>query len=246
MSSNSPRIRGDSPSYDAPYPIGQIPDGVVLSIGKQIVHRRAVGMGDITGDDFGSIFADSIGGVHKASPVGIADVNWNGCAWSVKTVKAKQPFKQGKVRLISGRNSPDYSLGIENPRANISHTGRAVLSIWNQRVNAALDEHSDMRVMILIRNIETQEFVLFEEEAHRFVPDEYRWEENKRKNFCGYDRLTNKQRFTWQPHGSQFTVHRDVPHSARKFKITRSVPLVEPDVVLDYIQFRDNWVEIVG
>lgn len=252
MSLNSPRIREGSGHYDAPFPFGEIPDHVIVSIGKQIVHRLAVGMGDITGDDWGSIFADSVDGVHRASPIGIADVEWNGCGWSVKTVKHDNPFRARKVRLISGRNSPDYSLGITDPHKNIDHTGRAVLAVWNQRINVAQDAHPDLRIMVLVRNVQTKEFLVFEKEGHRFAAENYRWEytkprkKNAHRNLEGFNRLSNKKEFTWQFHGSQFTIHTDIPPSARRFKIMKNVPLVDPAVVLDYVQFSDDWVSILG
>jgi len=39
------------------------------------------------------------------------------------------------IWLISGRSSPDYSYGISDPHENVQKTGRAVLEIWNERVN---------------------------------------------------------------------------------------------------------------
>ena len=47
----------------------------------------------------------------------------------------ERPLTQvGKtIRLISGRNSPDYSLGMSDPRAKLDSTGHAVLSICNKR-----------------------------------------------------------------------------------------------------------------
>ena len=241
----NPRLRGNRPRRSDPYPLGEIPDEVLRKIGKQIVHRLAIGMGDITGDDFGTIFADAIGGVHRSSPLGIADVEWNGCAWSAKTVKKANPFKQSRVRLISGRNSPDYSMGIEDAHADISRTGSAVLSIWNARVNEALDEHDDLRIIVLLRNIETREFVLFEEEARRFAPSEYDWSFTDKGNLKGSHRQSHLHTFTWQFHGSQFTVFRDVPSSARRFKIIPDVPMVSPDAILDALKFNEDWIGII-
>lgn len=212
---------------------------------KQIVHRLAIGMGDLEGNDFGTIFANSIGGVHRSRPLGVADVEWNGCAWSVKTVKEKRPFKKQRVRLISGRNSPDYSVGIENPHADIDATGRAVLQIWNARVNEALDEHDDLRVVVLVRNIETREFVLFEEEAVRYVPDEYEWSYTPRGNLQCTHRLSGKHTFTWQFHGVQFTVLRDIPPSARRFKIVPNVPLLDPEDIIEYVGFGEHWIDFL-
>ena len=224
--------------------MGEIPDSVLVGIGKQVVHRLAVGLGDITGDDFGTIFSEAIKGVHRSRPLGIADVVWDDCAWSVKTVKANQPFQQRSVRLISGRNSPDYSLGISDPHIDPSATGKAVLSIWNARVDEAMDEFDDLRIVALVRNIAAREFVLFEEEAQRFVPGDYWWTFNERNNLEGRDKVSHNHRFTWQPHGSQFTIIRDVPGSSRHFSVAPNVPLVEPDVVLKAVGYSDDWIRV--
>lgn len=206
----------------------------------------AVGHGDITGDDFAGIFADAISGLHRSSPLGIADVAWNGCGWSAKTVKASNPFEQTRVRLISGRNSPNYSHDISDPLADLEATGRAVLEIWNARVDEALSEHDDLRIFVMIRNMEAREFMLFEHEAVRFIPNDFRWEKNGRGNIEGYDKRTGEHRFTWQPHGSQFTIIHAVPSSPYRFRITRKPGLVEERHVLNLIRFDDSWIETVS
>lgn len=210
------------------------------------MHRLAIGHSDITGDDFGTMFANAVGGEHRGRPLGVADVALNECAWSVKTVQGALPFKLPIVRLISGRNSPDYSLGISNPRTNPQDTGRAVLSVWNARVNEALDEYDDLRIVIMIRNMQTREYRIFEEEAQRFTPTDYSWEFNKKGNLEGKNRTTGEHAFTWQPHGSQFTILRRVPASARRFSIKPNVPMVQPDTILAAIRFKPEWVTIYG
>ena len=224
--------------------MGQIPDAVLREVGKQIVHRLAVGMGDIEGNDFGTIFANAVGGEHLSRPLGLADVLWNGCAWSVKTVKLGRPFRANHARFISGRNSPDYSLGITDPHVDAAATGRAVLAIWNSRINRAMEECEDLRIAFLVRNIAAKEFVLFEEAAQRFIPDDYLWSFNKSNNLEGRGKVSGKHWFTWQPHGSQFTILRDIPGSARQFTINHNVPLVDPAAILAHVQFRDSWIEI--
>ena len=89
------------------------------------------GRKDITGEDWGDIFSKAIDGKHLNSPLGIADVVKGKTAWSMKTVKTAHPLTAKKVRLISGRCSPDYSYGIEDPHADIQKTGETVLAIWN-------------------------------------------------------------------------------------------------------------------
>ena len=246
MSSIDPRLRGRASRRNEPYPLGQIPDEVLFTIARQLVHRLAIGHGDITGDDFGTIFANAIGGEHRGRPLGIADVEFNNCAWSIKTVQATLPFEAEKVRLISGRNSPIYSLGISDPLANPENTGRAVLAIWNARVNEALDHYNDLRIVVMIRNMATRQYLIFEEEAQRFTATDYHWLVNKRENLEGHNRLTGEHTFTWQPHGSQFTVIRHVPASVRRFAIAPNVPMVQPDTILAAIKFKPEWITIYG
>jgi hypothetical protein len=56
---------------------------------------------------------------------------------SIKTVKHKRSHSAKIIRLISGRNSIDYSLGIPNPHENVAKTDADVLSIWNEKINVA-------------------------------------------------------------------------------------------------------------
>lgn len=239
-----PRLRGGRPQRKSPYPLGQFPDEMLIKIGKQIIHRLAVGYVDITGNDFGAIFASAASGVDYTSPQGIVDVGRGSCGWSIKTVKVKKPFAQRSVRLISGRNSPTYSQNIDEFFSDKQKTGEAVLSIWNARVNEAMNEYSDLRIAVLIRNIKTREFVLFEEEIQRYTPNNFRWKLNKNRNFQGHDAISDRHCFTWQPHGAQYTIIRLVPGSARRFKIVHDIPIVSPSAVLKDIQYRDDWIQI--
>ena len=67
------------------YPLGQIPDDVIYNIAKWMTYHFAVGKSDITGDDWGDIFAKAIGGGHLDKPLGLADVIYEGMAWSTKS-----------------------------------------------------------------------------------------------------------------------------------------------------------------
>jgi hypothetical protein len=51
------------------------------------VYNFAVGKSDISGEDWGDIFAKAVDGGHLSSPVGLADVVLEGQAWSVKSVR---------------------------------------------------------------------------------------------------------------------------------------------------------------
>ncbi|MDE0083249.1 MAG: hypothetical protein OXT72_11450 [Gammaproteobacteria bacterium] len=227
-----------------PWPVGEIPNRVLYSLGKQFVHRMAIGFGDIDGNDFGTIFANAVDGDHRASPLGLADVAANGTAWSVKTIKAKYPRTATTARLISGRCSPDYSLGISDPRKNPEATGRAVLAIWNARINESLDEYDRLRVAVLIRNFEAREFCLFEQPIELLPATEYRWQFNRNNNLEGFEKATGRHCFTWQPHGSQFTIKRTVPGSARYFTIKRQPELHGFEAVLKWVGYRDSWISV--
>jgi len=228
-----------------PWPVGECPDRVLIGIDKQLVHRLAVGHTDITGDDFGNIFAAAVAGTHQDRPLGLADVFANGTAWSVKTVKHNAPHQAKTVRLISGRNSPDYSVGISDPRADPEATGRAVLTIWNRRVDISLDRHcGELRLAVMLRNMTTLRFRLFESPAEIYPTGDYRWAFNARGNLEGFNKATKAHCFTWQPHGSQFTVIRPIPGSARTFSINRTVPLVEPQHVLRLVHYDSSWISL--
>ena len=111
------------------YPLNEIPDNVIVDIAGFFAYLLYTGRRDISGADWGDAFASAIEGQHLDSPVGIADVVKGKMAWSMKTVKAADPMNVRKVRLISGRCSPDYSYGITDPHADIQKTGRAVIGI---------------------------------------------------------------------------------------------------------------------
>lgn len=168
------------------------------------MYNFAVGKSDINGEDWGDIFAKAIDGDHLNRPVGLADVVLDNMAWSMKSVKNNQPLTCSKIRVISGRCSPDYSYDIANPHDDIEQTGRAVLNIWNERINIALDHFNPLRSSILIRN----------------------------------------PIFTWQPHGSQFTIIYDVSQSATLFKIKRP-PVFDFSETLSQIGFGDDWVTFI-
>ena len=72
----------------------------------------------------------------------------------------------------------------------------------------------------------------------------YRWEENNNGNLIGIDLETGDIRFTWQPHGSQFTIHTRVPKNAVKF-IIKQPPILDVEETLRQIHYNDNWVEIL-
>ena len=99
-----PRLRdGNKKTSIELYPIGQLPSKALVEIGKAIAYKIAVCQTDISGDDWGDIFADAFGAEHLASPLGLVDVLFEKMAWSTKTVKAINPHTATNIRVISGR-----------------------------------------------------------------------------------------------------------------------------------------------
>lgn len=238
------RLRGNPTVQEGPWSVGDIPNGIVLEVGRRMVYRLAVGAEKVSGDDFGDMFAKAAGGYHRASSIGLGDVVLADTVWSAKTVKSGNPHGQSAVRLVSGRMSPDYSAGISDPRADLTKTGNAVLAIWNARVNELRSQHSDMRLVVLLRNMSTLDFCMFEQPIAVFPHADYSWQLNKRRNLEGRDKVSGIHVFTWQPHGSQFTIIRSVPGSARRFTIRKHPQRIGFRQVLDGVGFEDSWIAI--
>ena len=167
MEKNHPKLRDSKKLVThEPYPINEIPQELIKKIGKQLVYMLCVGRHDITGDDWGNVFAQAIGGKHLQSPVGIADVVYGKMAWSMKTIKKGNPHTtKAGIRLIIGRNSTDFSFKLENPREDPQKTGDYVLQIWNKRVLNAYEKYTTLRTCVLIRSNDLTSFSLFEEDA---------------------------------------------------------------------------------
>lgn len=240
-----PKLRDSRHLIDNLYNIGDFPEDVITDIGASIVYLAYTGRKDMTGNDWGDIFAEAIGGHHLSSPVGIADVVKDRLAWSLKTVKAANPFKASNARIISGRCSPDYSYGILDPHEDIQKTGEAVLAIWNSRVDIAMSHYSILRECILIRNNDLTEFSIYENYLEHAKISDFVWEENKNGNLEGINRYTGMRSFVWQPHGAQFTVLEKVPSNALHFKL-RHPPRLDKKDCLDAIGFNPSWVEIIS
>lgn len=180
-------------------------------------------------------------GEHFRSPLGIADVALGNTAWSAKTVVARNPVAAAQVRLISGRNAPVFSFGNDDPFADIQETGQQVLQIWNARVEEATQQYPNLRTVVLMRDMERFRFKIFEAQTAQFDPADYSWSRNARNNLEGRAVQGRTHTFTWQPHGSQFTIIRQVSGSARSFEIKKPGTL-DPQQVLANLGYADNWV----
>lgn len=241
---HTPKLRDSARRQSRePFLINEIPEEVLFKIAEHFIYLLSMGRKDLTGSDWGDALAFAVGGDHLDSPLGIADVTLDGTAWSCKTVKVADPFCVKTTRLISGRCSPDYSYGIANPHEDIERTGRAVLEIWNERVNIARDYFNPVRTIVMVRSNDLSKYVVFEEETVRYNVSDYEWSSNKNGNLIGVDRTTGEQRFTWQPHGSQFTIHASVPPSAARFSI-RLPEVISKESILSGVGYDPSWVTI--
>ena len=93
--------------------------------------------------------------------------------------------------------------------------------------------------MVLIRNMEAKEFVLFEDDNACFLADNDTWTMNKRGNCEGREIATGRHWFVWQPHGSPCTVIRTGPGSARRFAMNRAVPKSARETIWKSISWDD-------
>jgi hypothetical protein len=200
----------------------------------------------IEGPDWEKIFAHCINAEWKPSNVGLDDVVLGSFGWSAKTVKATNPFNAKRVRLISGRNSPTYSFGVSDIRVvDPCDLGAHVLSIWNERVSAIRQNYKELRTVILVKSNDLSELVVFEFETIRYDPELFTWRWNKNKNLEGYKIDTDDHVFTWQPHGSQFTIVEEVPKEKLALRIKQPTQL-KTDDVLAGVGFNPSWIEVVN
>lgn len=194
-------------------------------------------------DDWPAIFAAAINGELFNSSIGIADLALGTTGWSAKTVGPGQVYASGNhVRLISGRNDVGYAYENPNPFADIQETGRQVLQIWNHRVEQANQQYPNLRVVVLVRDMDNFRFQLFEHQAVQFDPANYTWSLNRSgRNLEARTVQGNEHSFTWQSGGKQFTIIQPIAGSARSFTIRRPETL-DVEQVLNNLGFDDSWV----
>ena len=140
------------------------------------------------------------------------EVTLDSCAWGAKTVKVKKPSSTSRIRLISGRNSPAYSFG-QNQVADVDPVmiGRMVIEIWNERVYSIRQNYKHLRTIVLMKSDDLSEVGVFEFNTIAYDYTKYDWHWNKNNNLEGRHHITKEKMFTWQPHGSQFTITEKVP-----------------------------------
>jgi len=244
MNDKSPKLRTVNKTPPA-YELNKFPKEFPYIVGKEIIYLLATkGKANLIGSEWEEIFAKAIGANWKNSNVGLDDVKFGNTAWGSKTVISTNPSRQKDVRLISGRNSTVYSYGDKlDTSADPNKPGKQVLKIWNDRVSAVREKFDHLRTIVLIKAKDLSEVVVFEFETIRYDPELFYWEWNKEKNIEGFGKETKRHFFTWQPHGSQFTIIEDVPKDSLIIKI-RKPKLFDREKVFEDVGFDKSWITI--
>ena len=245
MKRKTPKLRTVE-KYKALYPLNKFPKDFAIKLGKEIIYLLASrGVPRLEGSDWEEIFARTIGAEWKPSNVGLDDIAHEQIAWGAKTVKNRRPSTVSKIRLISGRNSPIYSFGDkEISECNPNELGEKVLAIWNERVAGIRKLYKHVRTVVLIKSDDLLEVAAYEFETIIYRPEYYYWQWNERNNLEGFSKDTENHTFTWQPHGSQFTIIEKVPDERLSIRLKKP-PTLDHNQVLDAIKFDDSWIEII-
>lgn len=240
----TPKLRTVNKSKSA-FKLNQFSKDFPYRLGRELIYILASkGKPELEGSEWESIFADCIGAEWKPSNVGLDDVILGNTAWGAKTVKSSNPSKQKKIRLISGRNSPVFSFGSSiDTTSDPSVIGSQVLQIWNERVSAIREKFKHLRTVVLIKSGNLQEVVVFEFETVRFDTELFSWEWNKNNNLIGKNKKTAEHKFTWQPHGSQFTIIENVPDESLIIQI-KQPQILNKEEVLQALGVDDAWIKV--
>ncbi len=246
MTKNSPRLRTVT-KVQPPFSLNDFPKDFGFKVGKEIIYLLATkSVQSLEGSEWEKIFAKCIDADWKPSNVGLDDVSLKNCAWGAKTIYSTNPENQSIARLISGRNSPAYSFG-DSKVTDIppKPLGEKVLEIWNERVSAVREKYKHLRTVVLLKSKDFQTFSIFEFDSVRYDYEKYDWKWNKRGNLEGIDKTNNSHRFTWQSHGSQFTILEKIPQKKLIVKINKPT-LIDSDKFLESIGFKDDWITIIN
>ncbi|MCI0449117.1 MAG: hypothetical protein L0Y79_04925 [Chlorobi bacterium] len=241
----TPKLRTVTKSL-SPFPLNEFSKDFPYILGKELVYLLATkGKPVLEGPEWEAIFANCIGAEWKPSNVGLDDVILGNTAWGAKTVKAIKPSNQKSVRLISGRNSPIYSFGEKIDTSTDPNTiGKFVLDIWNERVSSVREKFKNLRTVVLIKSSDLTEVVVFEFDTIRYDNELFVWEWNENKNLIGIEKSLKEHKFTWQPHGSQFTVIEKVPNKNLIIKIKKPKTL-NKEKILKSLKFDKSWVTVI-
>lgn len=242
--SNEPKLRTVNKAKP-PYELNKFPKSFIDTLGKELVYLMATKDSySLEGNEWEQIFANCINATWKPSNVGLDDIILGSCCWGAKTVIAssKNILNQKTVRLISGRNSPAYSFEEDNIlHQDPNYIGRLVLDIWNERVSAVRQIYKFVRTVVLVKGKTFDEFMVFETDTVRYDSELYEFKWNKKNNLEGYSKADGKHCFTWQPHGSQFTIIEEIPSNYTAIKVKKPDKL-DKKQVLDAVGYNKSWI----
>ena len=227
-----------------PYQMNKFPSSFIEKFAEDIVYMLATkDTMSLEGTEWEQIFANCINALWRPSNVGLDDIILDNCCWSAKTVKASGNIgTQKAVRLISGRNSPTYSFGVDRiAETDPNEIGKMVLDIWNERVSGIRQYFKFARTVVLVKGHEYREDWIFETETVRYDADQYVFEWNSRGNLEGFTKNGHIHKFTWQPHGSQFTIIEEIPAERYHLKI-RIPEKLDKQSILKALKFDKSWV----
>ncbi len=96
------------------------------------------------------------------------------------------------------------------------------------------------------------ELGIFEFDTVLYDPDLYEWQWNEHNKLLGFRKRDSFHTFTWQPHGSQFTIIETVPEDLTvinikpdyQFNMNQSVSDEIKDMVLKSINYKESWINI--
>ena len=128
--------------------------------------------------------------------------------------------------------------------ADPNHIGELVLDIWNERVSGVRQFFKFVRTVVLVKSKDFSDFLIFETDTLRYDPELYFFEWNARGNLEGYRKDNGEHKFTWQPHGSQFTIIEKIPEERLHLQI-RQPEKIDKELVLQTIGYNRDWVHII-
>lgn len=241
-----PRLRTVQKAV-APFEVNKFPAKFVDTLARELVYMMATKQSmSLEGNEWEQIFAKCVGAQWKPSNVGLDDVVLDNCCWGAKTVFGKANIaKQETVRLISGRNSPTFSYGIDKITSENPDTiGKMILEIWNERVSAVRQIYKFVRTVVLVKSKDYGEYLIFEFDTIRYDPELFYFKWNRRNNLEGYEKSTNEHKFTWQPSGSQFTIIENIPETRMHIAIKKPEQL-DKDSLLQALNFNSSWYKVI-
>ena len=194
----------------------------------------------ISEHEWASVFARCIGADWSSSECRWSVTRKDGIAWCAKIITNCLPHKVKHV-VLEFNGFDVGNVHTEEP----NQLGEMILGVWNARIAEVRKQFATTRTVVLIKGDDLSTVSVFEEEALRFLSEEYEWDWNQKDDLEGYVKETGVKRFTWQPHGSRFSITTNVPDNCLKIRICRP-PLLDRDEVLTQLKFDPSWIEIVA